>query len=92
MTQFGVAASIVIVGAIAGVFLRPKTIALLGVALFALCVLGILVGAVLGMENLTFLSGVAGMAVPFIAGLSFLGSLAGAWMRRVVTREDPRKN
>ena len=82
MTQFAAAAICVIVGALLGLFITPRTVAWLGASLFGLCVLGILVGAALGFETFLFASGVAGMVAPFIAVLVFLGSLLGARLRK----------
>jgi hypothetical protein len=83
MTQFAAAVVLLIVGAVMGLFLRPQTVGWLGAGLFGLCVLGILVGAVFGLETFLFASGVAGMAAPFIGVLVFLGSVVGAKLRRL---------
>ena len=71
-------------GAIIGVFLRPKTIGLIGVLLFGLAAIGIIVGYGTGKEDLGFMSGVIAMALPFVCGFLMLGA---AGVRAIFKRD-----
>ena len=66
--------AIAVVGAILGVFLRPRTIALISAVLFAFAVVGIAVAYGAGKESLGFLFGVAAVAIPIIGGMLAFGA------------------
>jgi hypothetical protein len=74
------------VGALFGLFLRPRTIGIIGLVLFGLAVLGIVGGYAVGEENVGFMSGVVAMAIPFLTGFLALGaSIIRAVLKRDAT-------
>ena len=76
MTTLLVWGGIAAIGAVIGLFLRPRTIGIISAVAFGAAVLGIVVGYGVGNETLGFMSGVAAMAIPFIGGLLALGAAA----------------
>ena len=76
MTTLLVWGGIAAIGALVGLFLRPRTIGIISAVALALAVLGIVVGYRFGNETLGFMSGVAMMAIPLIGGLLALGAAA----------------
>lgn len=74
--------SVVVGGAIAGVFLRPRTIGILGGSLFVLCILGLVVSALIGGAALAWVFGIGAMIVPPVVVVAFVaGSIVHALLR-----------
>ena len=73
-------------GVVLGLFVKPRVVAYLGIALFAAAILGMVVSAAIGQENWIFLFGVGAMGAPFIAGMAVIGSIGGAGIRRIFRR------
>ena len=71
-------------GAAMGLFVSPRVVGYIGATLFGLAILGLVVSASLGRENWTFLFGMGVMATPLVAGMAFVGSMAGAGLRRML--------
>lgn len=65
---------IVIVGAMLGLLLRPRTIGIVCVVLFCGAVAGIFIGYAMGKESVGFLFGVAAMAIPVVGALLVFGA------------------
>lgn len=83
LTWIGVAA----IGAVLGLFFRPRTLGLVCVAAFAIAVAGIFVGYGTKNENLGFLSGMAAMAIPVLGVML----AAGAAIVRKVFKRGPKE-
>jgi hypothetical protein len=80
-------ASVVIGGATAGAFLRPRTIGIVGGSLFALCILGLIASALLEGETLTWVFGISAMIVPPVAVVAFV---AGAIVHALLGAVKPK--
>ncbi|SFU60781.1 hypothetical protein SAMN05216350_103100 [Polaromonas sp. YR568] len=78
-------------GAVAGLFVRPRTLLICAVAAFAIAGAGLAVGAMQNNENLVVLSGLALMMVPVGGGLIVLGAGLTGEARRIVAKRKKQQ-
>lgn len=77
-------------GAVLGLFVRPMTVLMSAVALFGISVVGLIVTAVVGAESLTWMFGIAAMALPVLGAVTAVGSVLGRLIReRLGTNKKP---
>jgi len=72
-------------GAIVGLLVRARTVAIVAVVCMAIAVGGLVVSA-LSNSNTTMLFGVAAMGIPVLGGIAAIGSLLGNTVRAAVTK------
>lgn len=72
-------------GAIVGLVVRVRTIAIVAAVCMAIAVSGLVVSA-LSNSNATMLFGVAAMGIPVLGGLAAVGSLLGNTVRSAITK------
>lgn len=77
-------------GAIVGLFVRARTVAIVAAVCMAVAVGGLVISA-LSNSNSTMLFGVAAMGIPVLGGLAALGSLLGNRVRSAFTKGSSKK-
>jgi hypothetical protein len=66
--------SVVVAGAVCGTFLKPRTIGALGGSLFVLCIIGLVISALVGVDTAAWLFGLGAMITPPVAVVSFIAA------------------
>jgi hypothetical protein len=69
-------------GALVGVFLRPRTVALASAGLFVASIVGLVAAGALGYGNASMLFGIAAMAIPVLGIIATAGAAIGSRLRR----------
>ena len=69
-------------GAGAGFFLSPRTVALVSVGLFAVCIAGLIAAGSLGHDKAATIFGLGAMAIPVLGIIAAVGAALGSRVRR----------
>jgi hypothetical protein len=77
-------------GAIVGLFMRARTVAIVAAVCMAIAVGGLVISA-LSNSNTTMLFGIAAMGIPVLGGLAAIGSLLGNTVRAAFTKRSSKE-